>query len=290
MSLPVRLAGIPNNATIEVREAEVARVEGNVTVCLQFESEGRIVGEFPPSESIWNVIESLNPAFVQSNPVQAVACIYMRNEVRVVINFKFFFNLTIFLFKMVGKEQLSDTTLRKLGLVSGKVAFRVKVQAELAPEAERYKYNLNIAPRERSASPPRHMKTAKVENNENQPTTPIDKDRYQETDENKYQAGPSRSDFGQLHSSKYSKPQDVVKDKLSLLQSKIFKNKKSISPKSGSVSAQSRFSEAPSSSCESHEETQECKARTSEKETKSSVNQFTLNDLRSKVNEVSAIN
>lgn len=86
MSLPVRLSGIPNNATLELRQSDEARVEGNVTVCLQFESSGRVIGEFASSTTLWHIIESLKPDYVAQNAEQAVTCIYMRNEVHSAVN------------------------------------------------------------------------------------------------------------------------------------------------------------------------------------------------------------
>ncbi|XP_069701484.1 tether containing UBX domain for GLUT4 [Periplaneta americana] len=99
----IRFSGLPNNAQLEMATAKTKRQETNVTIGLQVENGNRLMGDFLPSDSLWNVIIKLCPdeADPNSNPV----IIYMRREVS-------------------GSKDLQETTLRSLGLTSGRAMLR----------------------------------------------------------------------------------------------------------------------------------------------------------------------
>ncbi|PNF41431.1 hypothetical protein B7P43_G13793 [Cryptotermes secundus] len=83
--------------------AQKMREETAVVVGLQLESGDRLLGDFLPTESLWNVIKKLCPseADLDSHPV----IIYMRREVS-------------------GVKALEGTTLRSLGLTGGRAMLR----------------------------------------------------------------------------------------------------------------------------------------------------------------------
>ena len=80
-----------------------AREESNVTLGLQLESGDRLTGTFQPTVSLWDVLQQLCPE--ESNPDSNPVIIYMRREV-------------------CGKQHLAETTLRSLGLTSGRAMLR----------------------------------------------------------------------------------------------------------------------------------------------------------------------
>lgn len=189
---------------------------------------------------------------------------------------------------MVGKGQLSQITLRKLGLVTGKVALRVKVVAELAAESERYKYNLNIAPKERSPSPPSRSKQPEVDiKNE----SPLAKKSFGQISDD-HVAGPSQTKSDTFQSSsvpfKYGNSDQLVKDKLSLLQSKIFKGKPSAKPLSFTSTNRSENKSEPIEPDFENSNSVVLKSTQQAEGKLEPADQFTLDELRSKVNQIGA--
>lgn len=57
LSLPVRFANLANNAQLELQPAKTARKDCLVTVGLQLESGERIMKDFVPSTSVWDVVD-----------------------------------------------------------------------------------------------------------------------------------------------------------------------------------------------------------------------------------------
>lgn len=57
LTLPVRFANLSNNAQLELQPVKVARKPCLVTVGLQLESGERIMKDFVPSTSVWDVVE-----------------------------------------------------------------------------------------------------------------------------------------------------------------------------------------------------------------------------------------
>lgn len=57
LTLPVRFANLSNNAQLELQPVKVARKACLVTVGLQLESGERIMKDFVPSTSVWDVVE-----------------------------------------------------------------------------------------------------------------------------------------------------------------------------------------------------------------------------------------
>lgn len=99
----IRFSGLPNNAQLEMTAAQKMRQETAVVVGLQLESGDRLLGDFPPTESLWNVIKKLCPG--EADPNSHPVIIYMRREVS-------------------GVEALEGTTLRSLGLTGGRAMLR----------------------------------------------------------------------------------------------------------------------------------------------------------------------
>lgn len=92
-----RFASLPNNATLEMVEAEKKRVEQNLVICLQLEDGTRVNGNFPSSATLREIITALSPE--KASEDQSPVVIYMRSE-------------------LFG-EALDKTSLKDLGLSSG---------------------------------------------------------------------------------------------------------------------------------------------------------------------------
>ncbi|XP_063915283.1 tether containing UBX domain for GLUT4 isoform X3 [Zophobas morio] len=99
-----RIAGLPNNAQLELTAAKRARVDSEVILAVSLDDGNRLVGQFLPDESLWDILLTLcpNEVVVKQNPV----VVYMRNEV-------------------YGEEKLQNTTLRSLGLRGGRAVVRL---------------------------------------------------------------------------------------------------------------------------------------------------------------------
>ncbi|KAI1283159.1 Tether containing UBX domain for GLUT4 [Halotydeus destructor] len=106
LSLTVRFAMLPNNAQLEMKKGSSARQESNVTIALQFESGARKMADFSPATSLFEIISILNEGDLVIKPKQEIVAVYMQKET-------------------VGQEALLETTLRTLGLTSGRAAIRV---------------------------------------------------------------------------------------------------------------------------------------------------------------------
>ena len=97
LSQMFRFASLPNNATLEMVEAEKKRVEQNLVICLQLEDGTRINGNFPSSATLREIINALSPE--KASEDQSPVVIYMRSE-------------------LFG-DALDKTSLKDLGLSSG---------------------------------------------------------------------------------------------------------------------------------------------------------------------------
>ncbi|XP_054718694.1 tether containing UBX domain for GLUT4-like isoform X2 [Uloborus diversus] len=108
LSLPVRFASLPNNGQLELRAAKKIRTESLVTIGLQLETGERIMKDFAPSSTVWQVLEQCSE---QRSDVLSLknfgqpVCVYMRQ-------------------KLTG-EDLKSTTLRSLGLTRGTAILRL---------------------------------------------------------------------------------------------------------------------------------------------------------------------
>lgn len=115
-----RFAGLPNNANLEMVEIEKKRDDQSVViVCLQLEDGTRLQGDFPPSTSLKEIIDSLCPA--QSSIELSPVVVYMRSEIH--------------------GDSLTTATLKSLGLSSGgRALFRL-----LNTDPEKLKFQANVS-------------------------------------------------------------------------------------------------------------------------------------------------
>ncbi|XP_070580251.1 tether containing UBX domain for GLUT4-like [Ptychodera flava] len=129
---PVRYSNLPNNAKVELVKTAAPRKETEVNIALQLESNERLQHAFLPSTSLWQILEhwdqqqSVNQdrgkltqvPDESSVPSLQPVCIYMRQEV-------------------IGEKALKRTTLKSLGLTSGRAIIRFLHRAvELPQEVE----------------------------------------------------------------------------------------------------------------------------------------------------------
>lgn len=101
-----RFSGLPTNCELEMVPAKEARkdVSDNVcTIVLKTEEDGRVEGDFKAGTTLMEIIKSLAPeeSDLSTNPV----IIYMRTDVQ--------------------GEKLETTTLKTLGLTSGRGLLRL---------------------------------------------------------------------------------------------------------------------------------------------------------------------
>lgn len=103
----MRFLNLPNNAKLELVKCEKARTLSNVTVAIQLEDGTRYQDDFNPDSSLLSVLKTFvtdieNMENADLEPV----CMYMRNEYK-------------------GVRSLSMTSLKSIGVTSGRVAFRL---------------------------------------------------------------------------------------------------------------------------------------------------------------------
>lgn len=101
-----RFSGLPSNCDLEMVVAKVIRkdIEDNaVVIVVQTETQGRLEGTFKPGSTLMEIILKLCPeeSSAETNPV----IIYMRTDVQA--------------------EKLATTTLKSLGLTSGRGLLRL---------------------------------------------------------------------------------------------------------------------------------------------------------------------
>lgn len=102
-STSIQFSGLPNNALLELTPASKVRKESDVYIALNLESGGRLMGTFNPDATLLAIASQLCPTEVnfELNPV----IIFMRNEIY--------------------GEKLKTTTLRSLGITSGRAMLRL---------------------------------------------------------------------------------------------------------------------------------------------------------------------
>lgn len=101
----IRFSGLPNNAQLEMCAAQRTRQEGSVTLGVQLENGARLTGDFTPSDTLYQVVNTLCPEQLDEHS-DDIVIIYMRNEV-------------------IGVEALRSTSLRSLGLTGGRAMLRL---------------------------------------------------------------------------------------------------------------------------------------------------------------------
>lgn len=97
-----RFSGLPNNAQLEMVDAQIKRQEANVELLLQLPDGTRLGGTFKPSVTVFDIVEQLWPAHISASNLIAI---YMRTE--------------------IVYEKMRETSLKELGLVSGRAMLRL---------------------------------------------------------------------------------------------------------------------------------------------------------------------
>ncbi|XP_075224599.1 tether containing UBX domain for GLUT4 [Lycorma delicatula] len=103
----IRFCSLPNNAFLEVVPSTRQSQDSIVILSLQVDGEDeRIMGEFLSDSSLEDVLLRLVPKFVEHSDKRVPVVVYMRREI-------------------VGLDALKITTLRTLGLTSGRALLRL---------------------------------------------------------------------------------------------------------------------------------------------------------------------
>lgn len=97
-----RFSGLPNNAQLEMVEAQKKRQDCEVELVVQFGDGNRVDGKFKPNTTMLMIIEQLCPQELTGDDLFSI---YMRTEVT--------------------SDKLENTTLRDLGLISGRAIIRL---------------------------------------------------------------------------------------------------------------------------------------------------------------------
>lgn len=97
-----RFSGLPNNAQLEMVEAQKKRQDSEVELVVQLSDGTRLEGKFKPNISISNIIQQLCPHELNGDDLFAI---YMRTE--------------------VASDKMESTTLKDLGLISGRAIVRL---------------------------------------------------------------------------------------------------------------------------------------------------------------------
>lgn len=106
-----RFTGLPNNAHLEMIEAQKKRQEQDVMLVVQILDGSRVEGTYKPSVTLDKIFEELCPT---ERAYSDLVAIYMRTEIT--------------------HDKLPDTTLKQLGLVGGRAIIRL---IRRDPEAEK---------------------------------------------------------------------------------------------------------------------------------------------------------
>lgn len=102
LSLMYRFTGLPNNAQLEMVEVQKKRQEQEVGLVVQISDGSRVEGTFKPPTPLRDILQQLCPEELAADDL---IVIYMRTEVLA--------------------EKLAATTLKELGLVSGRAILRL---------------------------------------------------------------------------------------------------------------------------------------------------------------------
>lgn len=97
-----RFSGLPNNAQLEMVEAQKKRQDCEVELVVQLGDGSRVDGKFKPNTTMLMIIEQLCPQELTGDDLFSI---YMRTE--------------------VPSDKLANTTLKDLGLISGRAIIRL---------------------------------------------------------------------------------------------------------------------------------------------------------------------
>lgn len=117
----VRFCSLPNNAFLEMvqNKRQLSSTSNKVILSLQVDGESeRFTGEFPSDANLESILSSLYPRIIENDKDKVPVVVYMRREV-------------------VGMDAMRSTTLRSLGLTSGRALLRLSMrESETHPELQ----------------------------------------------------------------------------------------------------------------------------------------------------------
>lgn len=102
LTLTYRFTGLPNNAQLEMVEAQKKRQEQDVGLVVQLINGVRVEGTFKPAANLANILQDICADECANTDL---VVIYMRTEIT--------------------HDKLGETTLKDLGLVSGRAILRL---------------------------------------------------------------------------------------------------------------------------------------------------------------------
>lgn len=97
-----RFSGLPNNAQLEMVDAQTKRQETDVELLLQLPDGVRLDGSFKPTATVYDIVRQLWP---EHSFASNLVVIYMRTE--------------------IVYDKMGETTLKDLGLIGGRAILRL---------------------------------------------------------------------------------------------------------------------------------------------------------------------
>lgn len=97
-----RFSGLPNNAQLEMVEAQKKRTDTEVSLLVQLSDGTRLEQTFKPTCTIADIVQQLCP---EKSDAYDLVAVYMRTE--------------------VPSDKMAATTLKELGLISGRAIIRL---------------------------------------------------------------------------------------------------------------------------------------------------------------------
>lgn len=162
-SLMFRLTGLPNNATLELVHSEKKAIDGEVEVALQ-SSDGRKIAKFLSSTTLTDMLKRFSVDFgvdlIKADQGKTPTLMYFNKQVWLSL----FSHLYVqYVFQWKGESLLASTTLKSMGITSGRVLLRYSISEFSEAEKAQMEQTL-LAENERRKKMTENFAKQKAEN------------------------------------------------------------------------------------------------------------------------------
>ncbi|ETN75523.1 hypothetical protein NECAME_03713 [Necator americanus] len=125
LSLPFRLSGLPNNATLEMVPSSSITSEAVVTIALEVPERTRMELKFPATASLLLILERFSPLYGEDLTRLLFVFLYRHYDAKL---------------QYIGQKELERTTLSSIGITSG----RYLIRYQRLPLTEELKAKISI--------------------------------------------------------------------------------------------------------------------------------------------------